>query len=459
MDPISSSFASGIGATIKIFEVVYQIQATDEQTSDILNTANHVERNLKEAQRLLRAKAAFLDIHDYEWVESVIRDTRDALQGLAKLIEPARVEKLIKNDIGMMTKAYWAFKSNPQARDKHAMLNLCHQTLMVVITRLHSTNLPALLEVPGQGSLPPPYDHNMEKLWTWRDQRNRRKRSTSSLKHEIHGGSVFLATTDRQELEVPPLDSNSYFTAASITDSQRAHSAHEVRNYNPDYHLIRSDTPPKPAPSQNGAFHFPSHPNSSTSPYSHDRWLNASHSNISLPRSVTVPPSATTIPTHLIYPSHHKTPTAPEKGLHMYEMSATAPPSPERQQTPQIILPLSLPGKIDHNPIHPLFHLSSSSDDVAGSDSVKESSTPGVLPHRSELAAEPVLAPPDADAASGAGAWSSSSPDVASPTARPGVGGRVRSTGNRDGGLRGSWLAYQTSLRESKHGREGGGWT
>ena len=46
---------------MKIFEVVYQIQATDEQISEILNTMSHVERNLKEAPRLLESDLIYIN--------------------------------------------------------------------------------------------------------------------------------------------------------------------------------------------------------------------------------------------------------------------------------------------------------------------------------------------------------------------------------------------------------------
>lgn len=507
MDPISSALAAGIGCTIKIFEVVYQIQATDEQTSDILNTANHVERNLKEAQRLLRTKAAFLDSHDFEWIESAIRDTRDALQSIVKLIEPARVDKMTKKGIGLMTKTYWAFKYNPQARDKHAMLNVCHQTLMVVITRLHSINLPTLSEVPDQRTLPPPpYDHNMEKLWTWRDQRKSRRSPATILEHDVRGGPVFIATTDRRRVEVPPLDSDSYSTTISIMDSQRGYPAPEVRKYNTDHHPKCPDTLPKPAPSHNEVSESWSHLMSSNAPYTHNQWPHGSHSNISLPESGVFLPNANKRSTSSLYASYEAS-AAPETKPQRYEMSA-AEPSREQQMPQPIGQEIGQPRKpIDRstsprlppgNSIPPLFPASTCSNltspscgslasaerpypSNAGSEPAKISEIPSLaypLAYRSKLEVETVggdaIFAPDVGSGADArrttegaamdrmwasGAWSNSSPDLAST--RPVLGDRVRSTGSRIGGgtgLRGSWLAYQTSLRDSRHGREGARW-
>ena len=478
MDPISSCFASGISATIKIFEVAYQIQATDEQTSDILNTTIHVERNLKEAQRLLRTKTALLDRHDYEWIVSAIRDTRSALQSVAKLIEPARVAKLTQKDIGVMTKASWAFKSNPQARDKHAMLNVCHQTLMVVITRLHSINLPAVSETLDQGTLlsPPPYDNNMEKLWTWRDQRRNRQRSTTNLRQDVMGAPVFLATTDRQELGVPSLEPDSHSTATSIMNSQRAKSAQEVRSYN---------IPP-------------------TASYPPCGWPNASHSSISLPESVIELPCAnrgSTLPGSM----SHETAITLENKPQVFEMSAV-PLSPKEQmprfigqdigQTrrpivqsiPSCLLPgnssqFCSPASTDSNLMTQSWGSLAFADGPqpsnARSEPVEKSGIPNLADHpayRSELQVEEgasFLAPEwgseagvnwteraSMDRMWASGAWSNSSLDLTG--GRAGVGDRVRSTENRSGGgtkLRDSWLAYQTSLRDSRHGREGAGST
>ena len=509
MDPMSSSFASGISATLTIIEAVYQIQATDEQTSDILKTASHVERNLKEAQRLLRKKYALLDKDDYEWVASTIYDTRDALQSVAKLIEPARVEKMTKNEIGMMTKACWAFKSNPQARDKHAMLNVCHQTLMAVITRLHSINLTTVPEILDQGTLlpPPPYDNNIEKLLTWRDQRRNGRRSTTSLRHDNEGASVFLATTDRQELEVPSLESESYSTPQSMTDRQQGSSAQEVRSYNTMCHPSHPDASPKPAASHNEAFKFSTRLIPPTAPYSLDGWPNASHSSISLPGSVIDLPSANRRSTTPVHVSHETAATLGKKPQ-IFEMSA-APPSPE-QETPQLIgEDIGKPRKPIDRPIpscllpgnstQSYFPASTGSDltlqswgSLASAEGPHPSNTGselienlGILTqadfpaYRSELEAEameggaPFLAP-DRSTGAGArrtdrasmdriwasGAWANSSPALRAR--RPDIGDRVRSTGNRSGSrprFRSSWLAYQTSLKDSTHGREGAGGT
>ena len=508
MDPILSSFASGISATIKLCEVLYQIQATDEQTSDILNTSNHVQRNLKEAQRLFRIKAAFIDRHDYEWAKSTMQDTRIALQGIAKLIEPARVAKITKKDIGIMTKTYWAFKYNPQARDKHAMLSVCHQTLMAVLTRLHSANLPTVSEIPSLEALPPPppYDQSMEKLWSWRDHRNSRKKSIPSLRNDLQRGPVVLATTQRQEIEGPPQDLYSYSTTNCMMDSRRSHLAQEIRTYSPGCHLNHQGTSSKPALSQNEI--------SKLSPY-HNGWTYGNETNITLTRSELLLPRANTASPYSFHAPYGPSPATENSTSPVYEMSAaqTSPPerllashlvthelaAPSRSSIddPMMILSSeSLTEKIDYdnkNSDHPLFPaptthpkltLPSWSSLVSADEPHHLTSTAGNestenlefslhplenLANRSELEAEGVqrgvaVAKPEMSEipsmkrvwASPGCAWSNSASD--STNIRTGIDDRARSTGTRNSsGLRGSWLAYQTSLRGSRHGKEGDG--
>ncbi|KAM0795113.1 hypothetical protein BDR22DRAFT_977193 [Usnea florida] len=508
MDPVSASFTSGIGATLKILEVLYQIQATDEQTSDILNTANHVDRNLNEAQRLLEMKASFIDHKDKEWVISTIQDIREALKSISKLIEPARVEKMTKNDIGILAKTFWAFKYNPQARDKQAKLVICHQTLMVVISRLHSINIPTVSEAPHSESLPlpPPYDQNMEKLWAWQDHRNSRKKSTMSLRNDFQRGPVVLATNQRQATEGPPQTLHSYSTTNYMMDSRRGHLAQDIRNYNTSYH---------PNHSHNEAFGQSPHHLSSTAPSSRDEWIYGSQTNIILQRSEARLPRANTTSPYPIHAPHGHSPAA-EDDTSPYEMSAAQTSPPERQLPSHLIThelaatprkpighPMiklssdSLTCNSDYNngmSIHQPFSNSATRSNLTSPSwsslvSVKEPHHPptnagyesaeqpdfslhplNVLDNHSELEAEAVQGDAVvADAgtseksssthmwASGDDPCSISSPDLTD--SRPGVGGGARNTKDRDiaagGTRRRTWLGYQSSLRNSRHGREG----
>ncbi len=176
MDPLSAVAAS-INTSMRIFEVTYQLKAVDEQTADLLSTARHVDTNLNEARRLRRTKVALLDAGERVWIDGVIEDTDKALRAVAQLIEPARVDKNVKEGINFKHRIMWVFRDNPKVRDKHAGLTLCHQSLMAVIACLHSKNLVIIEPTAGpeKEEKPPPYDPQTEDLFNWRNRRRRGK--------------------------------------------------------------------------------------------------------------------------------------------------------------------------------------------------------------------------------------------------------------------------------------------
>lgn len=176
MDPLSGA-AAGINSSIRIFEVTYQLKAVDEQTADLLSTTRHVDNNLNEARRLRRLKVTLLDAEERAWIDGVILDTDKALCAVAQLIEPARVDKNVKEGINFKNRVMWVFRDNPKVRDKHAALTLCHQSLMTVIARLYTQDS-TIIESMARSEKrekPPPYDPQTEDLFNWRNQRRRRK--------------------------------------------------------------------------------------------------------------------------------------------------------------------------------------------------------------------------------------------------------------------------------------------
>ena len=176
MDPLSG-FAASINSSIRIFEVTYQLKAVDEQTADLLSTTRHVDTNLNEARRLRRTKGALLDAGERAWIDGVIQDTDNALRAVAQLIEPARVDRNVKEGINFGNRVMWVFRDNPKVRDKHAGLTLCHQSIMTVIACLYSKDVVVIAPTAGpeKEEKPPPYDPQTEELFNWRNQRRRKK--------------------------------------------------------------------------------------------------------------------------------------------------------------------------------------------------------------------------------------------------------------------------------------------
>lgn len=199
MDPISS-IAAGINTSFRLLEVKYQLKAVGEQVTDLLSTTRHVDRNLNEARRLRRFKEALLNTGERAWVDTVISDTDSSLRAVAKLIEPARVDELTKNSINLGHKVMWVFRDNPQVRDKHARLSVCHQSLTAVISCLYAKDVVIIASIPEEKKQeePPPYDPQMEQLLNWREQRRRRKSQVrlggGGLERPMSTGSISTET-------------------------------------------------------------------------------------------------------------------------------------------------------------------------------------------------------------------------------------------------------------------------
>ena len=180
MDPISS-LTAGINSSIRILEVTYQLRSVGEETTDLLRTTQHVDRNISEARRLRGTKNDALDEKERRWMDSVIHDTRDALLDVAQLIEPARVDTQLKDTVNAKHKLLWVLRDGPKVRDKHKRLSICHQSLMAVVNTLHAKDSTLLAE-PSEEEVdePPPYEADMEALFNWKCRR-RGRASTSNV--------------------------------------------------------------------------------------------------------------------------------------------------------------------------------------------------------------------------------------------------------------------------------------
>lgn len=138
-DPTTpTTFWSGMAATVKILEVTYSLRAVTDQTVALLNTTQHVERNIREAKRLFALHSHLLTPQEHSWVTRSIADTEGAVGEVAKLIEPARVNIQADRGVSIKNRAVWVFRDNLKAGEKMTLLNVTHQTLGTVISALHA---------------------------------------------------------------------------------------------------------------------------------------------------------------------------------------------------------------------------------------------------------------------------------------------------------------------------------
>ena len=190
-DPITSTILRGFYESYRFRK---EIQTVNEQTKDLLATTNHVAFNIVEARRLYRTKTAFMEKEERMWVDNVMKDTQDAMLDVAKLLEPARIDRSLKKETSLTNKTTWVLTDHGRIMDKHARLTICHQSLTAVIARLGmkvSSNIGPIAEDTAEQPLL--HDPQMQKFLQWKDQRMRRK-SMTALRPSPARSSLSLST-------------------------------------------------------------------------------------------------------------------------------------------------------------------------------------------------------------------------------------------------------------------------
>ena len=137
-------------------------------------------------------------------IDQVISDTEDALRSVAKLVESCRVDKATKNGIRFGHRVMWVFRDNPNVRDKHQKLQVCHQSLSIAFTCLYSKDAVVIAPAPERSSeeQPPPYDPQLIELLGWPNRRKGRKSQEVKEDHttenidEMNAGSSNAAIAD-----------------------------------------------------------------------------------------------------------------------------------------------------------------------------------------------------------------------------------------------------------------------
>ena len=139
----------------------------------------HVNHSLTEADRLYEARASSLADNERPWIDGVVKDTRDALLDVAKLIEPARVDTVSMQSINFKNRVLWVFRDSPKVRDKYNRLSICYQSLTSVISSLKIKDAFVFpCDQADNDEQPPAYDRKME---AWLNYRNSLKRYRSSI--------------------------------------------------------------------------------------------------------------------------------------------------------------------------------------------------------------------------------------------------------------------------------------
>lgn len=207
-----------LGSFYKLSQFSSHVKGVDEQTKDLLLTAYHIESNLKEARRLRTIKAALLDASERSWMDNVIRDTEYALLGVAKLVEPARIDLRIGKSVGFINRVDWVLRQSIKVAGKHTRLTTCHQSLVAAISSLNLKPVKPKIGTISE-EYPSPHDPHMQRFLNFQNQRYRR-RSIMSLRSEGTSAESGSLTSSPSTMTKATSDRNSgSSTTGSVNSS------------------------------------------------------------------------------------------------------------------------------------------------------------------------------------------------------------------------------------------------
>ena len=184
--PEVSTVTNDAVAVFRLLELTYELKAIGKQTTALLVLVQHVERNIREARRLLATREPLLSAEEVAWMRRSIQDTGEAVRSVAALIEPARVDLQTKGRLSLRTRGVWVFKDSWSANEKMVSLHMCHQTLTTLISSLHCKDVVVVRPTSDETRLAaktpkdaPPAYNGLGDFLDWR--RRRREKSAARM--------------------------------------------------------------------------------------------------------------------------------------------------------------------------------------------------------------------------------------------------------------------------------------
>jgi len=185
METLAGAVSRAVTVTIRISQTVYELKAVDQQARDLLETTAHVNACIGTVRSLRRQKSALLCPTLKKWIDRVIIDTDKAVQNVAALIEPARVDMRANfGKVSLKNKFAFVLRDSPRVGTNLHRLNIVHRSLSNAMGILSAKDS-SIAELEGGGDSrpirnanadprpPPAYEEIMQ-------LRRERKKSISS---------------------------------------------------------------------------------------------------------------------------------------------------------------------------------------------------------------------------------------------------------------------------------------
>ena len=134
----ASVVTSGITATLRVGQIVFDLIAVKQQARDLLASTNHISTTLQTVRTLRRQKSELISTEEKKWVDYVLEDTEESLAGVTALVEPVRVDMEIGKfgGVSLANRAIFTFRDSPKVATNVALLSIRQQSLNTALSVL-----------------------------------------------------------------------------------------------------------------------------------------------------------------------------------------------------------------------------------------------------------------------------------------------------------------------------------
>ena len=154
MDPLSL-LNEGIGLTVNVTKFIIQFNAVKDETGFVARQVQSVTRDVQEAEELYLGQKHHLSDGEQFRTEAVIRDTKRALNAIAKQVEPARRDKAEHGSVGVINRVDWILRRSSATQSCQAHLATIYISLQGRLSYLRMSRL------AGSGPNLPSYEQAM----------------------------------------------------------------------------------------------------------------------------------------------------------------------------------------------------------------------------------------------------------------------------------------------------------
>jgi hypothetical protein len=230
--------------TIRIAQAVYELKTVDQQVCDLLETTAHIDACMSTVRLLRRQKSAVLHSTLKIWIDRVIIDADKAVQNVAALIEPARIDMRTNfGKVSLKNKFAFVLRNSSQIKNNLHKLNIIHQSLNSAMMILSAS----IADLDNEGGSRPignvNTDHKPPPAYGEINQlRRERKKSISSflMTRSPHDSTSPDSPFGKEiyELDSEPVKRASVPTPVAIAQQEPPKSG-----FTPDDGLIPLETP------------------------------------------------------------------------------------------------------------------------------------------------------------------------------------------------------------------------